>query len=164
MEHEKGIYRWSHIIAAFIGTSIVLQLLQFEVNLFRLISFLLSFAYFSLIAFLLLKQIVTTINITTQTIIGAFSGYILLGILGYFLFALIEIISPGSFSIGELTWEENKHLFYFSFITLTTIGYGDISPVSPLAQRTAVLLGLTGQFYLTVVIAFLVGKHLQLKT
>jgi hypothetical protein len=54
-----------------------------------------------------------------------------------------------------------EDMFYFSFITLTTIGYGDFTPSSALGQKIAILEGLIGQFYLAIVMAILVGKFLS---
>jgi len=49
---------------------------------------------------------------------------------------------------------------YFGFVTLTTLGYGDVTPVSPMARSMAVLIAITGQLYMTILIAMLVGKFL----
>jgi hypothetical protein len=74
------------------------------------------------------------------------------------MFRLIYMFNPSSFNI---TSSSSQDLLYFTFITLTTIGYGDISPLSDVARNLAVILGLIGQFYNTIIIAIIIGKFLQ---
>jgi len=50
---------------------------------------------------------------------------------------------------------------YFSYITLMTIGYGEITPLTPLAQKATILIGLAGQFYLVIITATIVGKYIN---
>jgi hypothetical protein len=106
----------------------------------------------------LVSQIFKSKIITLNVVLGAFTGYIMIGIIGYFIFRLIFILDPSSFS---LTLDSTQELIYFTFITLTTIGYGDISPLSESARNFAIILGLVGQFYNTVIIAIIIGKFLQ---
>ncbi|WP_448572129.1 potassium channel family protein [Trichothermofontia sp.] len=71
---------------------------------------------------------------------------------------------PNSFAINnEITNREEifQSLFYYSFVTLATIGYGDIIPVTPLARTLSITLGIAGQMYLTILIAILVSKYLN---
>jgi len=124
-----------------------------------LISFMLiMFIYFILLSSELIRQIFKSKVITLNVVLGAFTGYIMIGIIGYFIFRIIFILDHESFAIPI---ESSKDLIYFSFITLTTIGYGDISPITDSARNFAILLGLIGQFYNTVIIAIIIGKFLQ---
>jgi len=88
------------------------------------------------------------------------SGYISIGLIGFFIFLTIELIHPNSFSGLVLTSTNAEaiaeELIYFSYITLTTIGYGDILPITPLARKAAILIGLVGQMYLVVITAIVV--------
>ncbi|THD69276.1 two pore domain potassium channel family protein [Robertkochia marina] len=111
-----------------------------------------------------LHQIIREKKVNSEVILGMFSGYITLGFIGLFLLQLIILQYPDAlyFNIDQPdTSIGTSQLMYFSFITLLSIGYGDIAPVVPTAQKTAILLGLSGQFYLTVVIAMIVGKYLR---
>lgn len=114
--------------------------------------------YFISLIIELLNQIFSSKIITLNVVLGAFTGYILIGILGYLIFRLIFLLDPDAFALFSYSTSE---LFYFTFITLTTIGYGDISPVSEAARNFSMLLGLVGQFYNTVIIAIIIGKFLQ---
>jgi hypothetical protein len=105
--------------------------------------------------------------VTNERIMGALSGYLLLGIAWSFLFVAVEVATPGSFRYaggppeGPATPNaENFPAIYYSFITLTTIGYGDIVPLTRPAQTLAWLEGTAGQIYLAVLVARLVGLQI----
>jgi hypothetical protein len=79
-----------------------------------------------------------------------------------FLYHLTEFIHPNSFSMAaDLATESRKALFYYSFVTLTTLGYGDITPISHPAKSLAMLEAIVGQMYIAVLIARLVGMHIS---
>jgi hypothetical protein len=125
---------------------------------FQILFMLFFFVYFIILFSELIGQIFKSKLITLNVVLGAFTGYIMIGIVGYFLFRIIFLLNPESFPISE---DSSRDLIYFSFITLTTIGYGDISPITESARNFAVILGLVGQFYNTVIIAIIIGKFLQ---
>ena len=80
--------------------------------------------------------------------------------MGSILFTLVEIIYPNSFNVPD-DYHSYYKMIYFSFVTLTTLGYGDITPQTPQAKSIVVLVTLTGQLYLAVLMAMLVGKFLS---
>ncbi len=111
---------------------------------------------------LILAHIFKQKEVTLETIYGAIVVYILIGLMWVFLYNLTEFLHPQSFSFSQaLGSESRKDLYYFSFITLTTLGYGDITPVSNPARSLAMLEAITGQMYLAVLIARLVGTHIS---
>ncbi len=127
-------------------------------------AYILLFIYFSFITFFLFKDLLRSKKVTTSVIIGVFTGYFMIGVISFFIYAFLELAYPDTLNI-DLTSEKGvEDIFYFSFITLTTIGYGDFAPTSALGQRMAILEGLTGQFYLAIVMAIIVGKFLSHKS
>jgi hypothetical protein len=105
-----------------------------------------------------------------DSVFGSICGYLLLGMAWGVLYSMQETFCPGSFAVGgrlaEQVQAEHSRvpLFtYYSFITLTTVGYGDVTPVSTAARTYAWLEALTGQFYLAVLVAGLVGALLSRK-
>ena len=90
---------------------------------------------------------------------------VILGFIGYFIFLSVNLADPNSFvglnlvEVGNDSYSEG--LMYFSYITLLTIGYGDITPITPIAQKATIFVGLTGQFYLVILTAITVGKYLN---
>lgn len=103
-------------------------------------------------------------------VFGTICGYLLLGMAWSVLYSMLDTLWPGSFQIGDRLAEQVQaehsriDLFtYYSFITLMTVGYGDVTPISPAARTCAWLEALTGQFYLAVLVAGLVGGFLAKK-
>jgi voltage-gated potassium channel Kch len=112
----------------------------------------------------LLRAVLTRPNISAESIFGAICAYLLIGLAWGTLYAVIEVTNPGSFQASsELadalrsTETRQSVLVYYSFVTLTTVGYGDITPLSPAARTLAWLEAMMGQFYIAVLVAFLVG-------
>jgi hypothetical protein len=104
-------------------------------------------------------------DVTVDTILGAMVTYLLVAVAFTMVFEIIELQNPGSFS--GVPDDANNHrtqlgasMMYFSLVCITTMGYGDIAPISDLARPLAVLEGVFGHFYLAVMIARLVGLHL----
>jgi voltage-gated potassium channel len=92
-------------------------------------------------------------------VIGSFCIYLLLGIIWATVYMMLAEYRPGAFDgLTFGSWHETfPNLLYFSFITLTTIGYGDITPAAPVAQFLAFMEAIIGQFYMAVLVASLVG-------
>ena len=104
-------------------------------------------------------------RITADKIYGAICVYLLIGYAWTFAFAITDELQPGSFSglleTGPVDYIARiMRLRYFSFVTLTTVGYGDIVPLSPAARTMAMLEAVVGQIYLAVLVARLVGLHI----
>jgi len=98
--------------------------------------------------------------ITIRRIEGAIAVYLLLGFTWAHAYELVELWHPGAFA-GAVDGTGSPPLTYYSFVTLTTMGYGDVMPVHPLARALAVLEALTGQLYLAIMLARLVSMELQ---
>jgi voltage-gated potassium channel len=104
-------------------------------------------------------------SIDLNKIIGAICIYLLLGINWAVFYLFINLAIPDSFHGLGTTEIGNQlsELLYFSFVTMTTLGYGDLTPVKPLAQTAAYLEAIVGQFYVAVLVAWLVGMYLSKK-
>ena len=99
--------------------------------------------------------------VTPSRLAGAACVYLLLGVLWALAYSVVDVLAPGAFNVAraaDLRYEM-VHLIYFSFVTLTTVGYGDVTPVHPLARTLAYLEAAAGQLYLAVLVASLVGRH-----
>jgi hypothetical protein len=103
-------------------------------------------------------------RVTAEGIFGALCAYLLIGIAFGHVYCLTEAAQPGSFAgIPSDADGGQRHflLNYFSFVTLTTVGYGDVTPLGGPARSLAVVEAVAGQVYLTVLIADLVGKRVS---
>jgi hypothetical protein len=112
-----------------------------------------------IIALILLVQVFRTGPVTHLRIQGAIAVYLLFGIGWAHAYHIAAILIPGSFnySAGELSSVQDWA--YYSYVTLTTLGYGDITPVRPIARNLAITEALTGQLYLAVMLARLVAME-----
>jgi ion channel len=95
--------------------------------------------------------------VTGHRIQGGIAGYLLLGLVWAQAYALLEILQPGSFSGAISAGAGHRSFAYFSFVTLTTVGYGDILPVHPAARSLAMLEAVTGPLYVAILLARLVS-------
>jgi len=107
-------------------------------------------------------------DVSVDTILGAVVTYLLVAVAFTLVFEIMEIQKPGSFSgMGDGAALDRRELagsmMYLSLVCITTIGFGDIVPVSDLARPLTVIEGVFGQLYLAVMIARLVGLHIASK-
>ena len=102
-------------------------------------------------------------KVTGDKIFGAISAYLLLGFFWSTLYTLVFTIQPEAFVISQPpgTHAERPDFVYFSFITLLTIGYGDITPTSGMARSLAILEGVAGIMYIGVFISRIVMLYHQ---
>jgi hypothetical protein len=126
------------------------------------IGLLCGIAFFAFIIGTILKFIFSQDEISGDLIAGAAVVYLLLAIMWAFAYRVVEMIHPGSFYMAQGHSLEHAFSFqYYSFVTLTTLGYGDIFPVSTAAKACAILEAVIGQLYLVITIARLVGVHIS---
>lgn len=131
------------------------------------ITLLFNASFFAFVIGILLHLLFTTTYVTKDVIYAALSAYFLVGVLYGITFTLLECFFPGSFTFPQPIEDHTfytafgQDLIYFSFVTLTTSGYGDIVPLSPPAKFMSILEAITGQIYLTVMIARLIGIHIS---
>jgi voltage-gated potassium channel len=131
-------------------------------------AFTIMFFIFS--ATLILMQVARATQITADALSAALCVYLLIGITWSGIYSLIYLFDPGSFAMPPMRPSEYLgiapiraeilRLLYFSFTTLTTMGYGDITPAAPASRGLAVLEAILGQFYVTVVVARLVSLQI----
>ena len=104
-------------------------------------------------------KLFTDTEVDVDTLLAAACAYVLLGFFFSTIYLAMMVMDPGSFSVPDSNVERLYVMIYFSFVTLTTLGYGDVLPVSPSAQMLAVMEAIVGQIFVTVVVAELVGIH-----
>ena len=147
-------------IFAFISDFI---LYLYEWPFFHFLSKLAYTLFFILIIIVILAHIMSEEEIMGDTIIGAVCVYLLIGMVWTMAFSLLEFFNPNSLFYPALNIKNENHfheLIYFSFTTLTTLGYGDIIPSSAPARMLSSMEAVIGQLYIAVMIARLVGLHI----
>jgi hypothetical protein len=115
-----------------------------------------------------LKQTLRPGPVTVYRVIGGIAGYLLIGFAWPLAYQLLEEKVPGAIhfepGLPAALTQQAGHWIYFSFVTLTTVGYGDVQPVHPVARTLAVSEALVGQLYIAILIATLVGMALQTRS
>jgi hypothetical protein len=113
------------------------------------------------------RHVLRAKTVTGDTISGSICVYLLLGIVWASGYRFLEALNPGSFSgpmgIDPVTGLETPTYVYFSFTTLTTLGYGDITPVTAPAKAVAILEAIVGPLYIAILISTLVSKFVSRK-
>lgn len=166
---------WSlHGVRRLFLLGIVLMTLGVGGNVFALAGAGTSFVYLSLcsyIIFLLLtislaiRQVMRSKTVDANSIIGAVCIYLLLGVIWALFYVLVNILIPGSFSvqISGSAFAQLQAFLYYSFVTLTTLGYGDIAPISGTARALSTIEAILGQFYIAILVAGLVAAFITQK-
>jgi voltage-gated potassium channel Kch len=115
-------------------------------------------AFFGLTATGLFSYLRNSRSVAQAELYTAVNIYLLLGLLWAAIYLAIDAFSPGSIQIGSQAADRQTELLYFSLITLTTVGYGDIVPLSGTARILTALEGVTGVLYIATTVAILVGR------
>ncbi|HWR93702.1 MAG TPA: ion channel [Flavobacterium sp.] len=150
------------ILGLFIIMSLVISEQHHESIIYYHIHNGLKCLFFIILTSSVIKQISSTHEVTKDVILGSFCGYILIGIISYLMFVSLGLYIPNAFSgLSSNLLERKAQLFYFTFTTLTTLGFGDILPTHMLTQRLAVLTAIIGQFYIAIVVAILISRYIQ---
>jgi voltage-gated potassium channel len=122
---------------------------------------------FIIIVFDLVRKVSQARMVSPKVILEAINGYLMIGLVFSIAVAFMTGLNPGSFSFETINTQPFQagypfyRYIYYTFITLATVGYGDIVPLTPIARSMSILISVTGQLYIAVVIALLVGKYIS---
>lgn len=145
------------IFCAMLVGNLVIEAMGLSSRAYEMIALPYGVLFLAWVSGLILFSILHAQRITPDLVSGAVVAYLLLGICWGGLYIFLEILNEGSFSFGE-GGRELSSLFYYSFVTLTTLGYGDILPLSKVARTAAYLEAVTGVMFTAILIAGLVGN------
>jgi len=117
------------------------------------------------VAFVVVQMLRFTLRaprVNVEVLCAAIANFLMLGLIWIFAYQLVALLDPSSFSFSSNPGAkamDGATAFYFSFVTLSTVGYGDITPVSSVARMLAILEAIVGMFYMTVLVARLVALY-----
>lgn len=170
------VYRWTGIAGLLVQILWMVSPTTFAVVGFPLLVLVAVFIFWSLRRLLICLAQETRIGM--PVLAGAVAGYLLLGISGGLLFGVLETVSPGSFldkaaggqplvlshlpsnAWGLQMWSlDFTRIQYFAFVSLTTVGFGDIIPATSIAQMASVALSICGPLYLAIVMGLLISRY-----
>lgn len=154
---------WRRFVAALVVCLIISNLLH-ELTNWQYSSFLdliLMLLFFVGAAYRASLQVLFSGKVDRNIVVGSIAIFLLLGLIWAMLYLIALEISATAFNgISHAGWVENfSDASYFSYVTLTTLGYGEISPAEPLSRVLVFLEAITGVFYMAVVVASLVGAR-----
>ncbi len=166
--------RWIFFVAVVVGVSAAAGILIGEATgstTARVSADILALSLLGFTSLVMLNSLIQTEEVSTDTIVGGICVYLLIGLCFALSFNLLTEYEPGALAyekepIVRSAADGHRHdarLLYFSFVTLTTLGYGDITPTSELAQMFAVSEAIIGQLYLTIFMARLIGLFVGLR-
>jgi len=149
---------------AFVVTGIALSILaaNLDVMALRYGSNLAMFGFLIVAIIHTLRQVVFGTELDTNRLVGAICVFLLLGMIWAFAYSILELAVPESFkglSAAHTPGFDSSWL-YFSFVTLTTLGYGDITPATSIARTLSYMQAIAGQFYVAVLVAGLVSAFI----
>lgn len=154
------------------AVTLLLQIigLWYQSDAFQVVSHIVDILFLGYVTSVILRHLFTTNQVTFSTICAALCVYLLLAVLWAIVYSLVDVTEPGAFAFNSAMDGQTPSMrfgggqsvtpMYYSLVTITTLGYGDIVPVSPAASMLAVVEAVIGQFYLTVLVAWLVGKYI----
>ena len=167
-----GIYVLSaHRVTLWLGVLVIALFITFQTRLWaldphvsRVLEDSITMGFLLWIFVVVLREVFRATTTESDAVVGALCGFVLIVLVFTRLHELLEALWPGSYHAdGPPLSERSNHMLtaffqYFSTITVTTVGYGDIVPVTPAARLATGLEAIVGQLYLAVVIATLVGR------
>ena len=162
MTMEKRNWRILYLTLAAFIMQWVSHILQWEIV--ADVSKFLNILFFLIVIFSLIREMATAKVVTPNVIMASISGYLLLGIIYSVFIVAIMQRDPGAFNItNEGNGVQDASAFYskslyFGFVTLATLGYGDILPLKPYTRSLATLICISGQLYVATIIGILIGK------
>jgi hypothetical protein len=148
------------LLTLFLVTYVISILTNLNLSLLTIALVIVFLMHYMISAF---KQVLFTDHVGSNQIIGSICIYLMIGLVWSFVYLfLIESFNGGFSGLDSQHWLDNlSSVIYYSFITLTTVGYGEITPTLPITRFFAYMQSLTGSFYLAILVASLVSTGLE---
>ena len=162
--HSRGRSWTTYILLILVFVIYMYRQLTLNDTSLEYIKFGLYFIFYILVTLEIIKQVWRAKEVNKSVVFGLMSGYIALGFLAFFTFMTIEFSAPNSFNglaLDMTIAKKADDLMYYSYVTLMTIGYGDITPVTGVAQKSSILFAMLGQFYLVIIMAVVIEKYIR---
>ncbi|MCK5137014.1 MAG: hypothetical protein KAR19_14605 [Bacteroidales bacterium] len=162
-EFSRKIFRLLFAMGILFISVMLLSLLLYESRSLSIIAFSLNTFFLILVTIALIAHVATAYLVDRATILCAINSYLLIGLTTSVLFIITDLFAPQSLMNHETQAGNLSSYIYFGFVTLTTLGYGDITPNSPLTRSLSTFAAVFGQLYLVIIIALIIGKYLNSK-
>jgi hypothetical protein len=159
LSNNKTAFKTSCLLMLVItGLKIVHQVLGNEPGLY-LLELTLSMLFLTQMLIMIFEHLLVEREVTADMIMGGACAFVLLGLIWAYIYYFLEIFQPNSFKAAEPLGDDLGDFMYYSFVTLTTLGYGDVLAVSKQARGMTILEAIVGQLYLAIMVSRLVSLH-----
>ena len=158
---SKTLFRLALVLIAISTTLSILNPIYPELPL-QMLNMLVVLIFCVMSVIFILAEITADLKVDTNRVVGGICLYLLIGLVFGITYTILEAFLPGSFSkMPEQAQRINSELIYYSYVTLTTMGYGDIVPLRPLVRTIAYLEAIIGVFYMAIMIGSMIGLLLN---
>ena len=165
ISHEKRIIWFSLGFLGILEISLIPGISLYPTMPLKFVRDIITTAFFALMFISCVNFTLKDIKVNVTTLFGSLSAYLFLGLFWAYLFQSLMYANPDSFkglTASKLGWDND--FIYYSFVTMTTLGFGDVVPVSPMAKTLSWMSAYMGQAYLTILMAILVAKFVQFRS
>ena len=156
---------WFHSVVGVLVSVFAVLVLGVLFEYFKLyyLHLIFLFSFYLWAIWLAMKQVLFSGVVDFNKIVGAICIYLLMGLIWAMMYLFLAQAIPGAFNgLEQLVWYENfADVAYYSYVTLTTLGYGDISPVTPIARFLVYMEAVVGVFYMAILVASLIGVSIN---
>ena len=132
-----------------------------EIRGLKILTFLLNTLFFIFVTIALVSHVAGARKVYSSTLLCAINSYLLIGLTLSILAMTLDLFNPGSFAQLDPMKEGFAAFIYYGFVTLSTLGYGDITPTTEAARSLSLFTALFGQLYLVMIMALIIGKYLR---
>ena len=130
----------------------------FKMDVLTYISSLTNVIFFQIVVVRLIFQIARSKEVNAGVILESVNAYLLLGLMFTMLVAILHLYNSEALNYSSHEEVNFQHYIYYTFVTISTLGYGDITPQEPIGKSLSILISVSGQLYIAIIIAMLVGK------
>ncbi len=162
-EFSKKIFGILFSIGMVVISFLILSMFFPDSTRISIVAFSIFTIFIVLVTLALIFHIGTATKIERSTILCAINSFILIGLTAALLFLILDLFIPHSFTNIVAVEGNFSSYLYFAYVTITTLGYGDILPETPIARSLSTFFAVLGQLYLVIVIAMIIGKYLNSK-
>ena len=160
-EFKRKVFISLLYLALLVILSMAISMIFQESIVLNIIPFFLVTCSITFSTVALVGHVGRAVKVEKSTILCAINSYLLMGLSASILFLMLDYAVPESLINIQAGPGSLSYYLYYGFITLSTVGYGDITPTAPLARSLAIFVALGGQLYLVIVMAMIIGKFLN---
>lgn len=160
-DFSKAIFRILFSVGIIVVIVTIFNMVFQDIKGLKILTFLLNTLFFIFVTIALVSHVAGAKKVYVSTLLCAINSYLLIGLTLSILALILDLFSPGSFAQIDPMEEGFSTFVYYGFVTLSTLGYGDITPNTEMARSLSIFTAVFGQLYLVMIMALIIGKYLR---